>query len=347
VRIFITSPDRTHAMRGRARAHADRFDLLAGIGRRNYLGAWNNEKLLARRGKPEYPPTTLFCINISLTLNTTRTGKSRLNIDAKDNLTNIKDQLIRGVVGDLMLPYRVLTAGDTAVVIEFGDAVDRQLNSWVLALARRLNEGRLEGIVETVATFRSLMVYYDPIALPTAALVERVAELMEGINTAEPPSRLWRLPVCYDSELAPDLADVAERTGLTCAGVIERHASVTYHVYMLGFLPGFAYLGDVPAELALPRRATPRVRVPAGSVAVAMTLSCIFPRESPSGWHVIGRSPAPLWRHQTGTQFGGLLVPGDKVEFTPVSVREYKDLRTKAAEGALTIAPVEAGDVAA
>jgi inhibitor of KinA len=246
-----------------------------------------------------------------------------------------------------MLPYRVLTAGDTAVVIEFGDSVDRQLNSWVLALARRLNASRLEGIVETVATFRSLMVYYDPIVLPTAALVERVAELMEDISTPEPPSRLWRLPVCYDSEFAPDLAEVAERTGLTCAGVIERHVSVTYHVYMLGFLPGFAYLGDIPAELALPRRVAPRVRVPAGSVAIAMSMSCIFPRESPSGWHVIGRSPVPLWRRRTGIEFGGLLVPGDKVEFTPVSIREYRDLSAKAAEGCLTIAPVEAGDVAA
>jgi KipI family sensor histidine kinase inhibitor len=188
----------------------------------------------------------------------------------------------------------VLTAGDTGLVVEFGDSMDRQLSAWVLALARRLNEARLEGITETVPTFRSLMVYYDPIVLATNALVARIVELMEGVRTTESAGRLWRLPVCYDSELAPDLGEVAARTGLTSAGVVERHAAVLYHVYMLGFLPGLAYLGDIPAELALPRRDVPRTRIPAGSVAIAMSMSCIFPRETPSGLHLIGRSPVAL-----------------------------------------------------
>jgi KipI family sensor histidine kinase inhibitor len=106
---------------------------------------------------------------------------------------------------------------------------------------------------------------------------------MEGVRTSESAGRLWQLPVCYDCELAPDLGDVAARTGLTCAAVVERHAAVVYHVYMLGFLPGLAYLGDVPSELALPRREVPRTRIPAGSVAIAMSMSCIFPRETPCG----------------------------------------------------------------
>jgi inhibitor of KinA len=240
-----------------------------------------------------------------------------------------------------MLPYKVLIAGDTALVIEFGDGVDRQLNSRVLALARRLNESRVEGVTETVPTFRSLMVYYDPTVLPTTALVARIAELMAGLNVTKQPGRLWRLPVCYDTELAPDLADVAARTGLTPAGVIERHAGVTYHVYMLGFLPGLAYLGDTPAELSLPRRDVPRTRIPAGSVAIAMSMSCIFPRETPCGLHLIGRSPVALWQQRTGAEFGALLAPGDQVIFAPVSLREYEDLHAKAAEGRLTITPVE------
>jgi inhibitor of KinA len=240
-----------------------------------------------------------------------------------------------------MLPYKVLIAGDTALVIEFGDGVDRQLNSWVLALARRLNESRLEGVTETVPTFRSLMVYYDPTVLPTTALVARIAELMAGLHATEQPGRLWRLPVCYDAQVAPDLADVAARTGLTPAGVIERHAGVTYHVYMLGFLPGLAYLGDTPAELSLPRRDVPRIRIPAGSVAIAMSMSCIFPRETPCGLHLIGRSPVALWRQRADAEFGALLAPGDRVIFAPVSLREYEDLHARAAEGRLTIAPVE------
>jgi KipI family sensor histidine kinase inhibitor len=238
-----------------------------------------------------------------------------------------------------MPPYKVLTAGDTGLVIEFGDDVDRQLSAWVLALARRLNEARLEGITETVPTFRSLMVYYDPIV--STALVARIVELMEGVRTSESAGRLWQLPVCYDCELAPDLADVAARTGLTCAAVVERHAAVVYHVYMLGFLPGLAYLGDVPAELALPRREVPRTRIPAGSVAIAMSMSCIFPRETPCGLHLIGRSPVALWRQSTGAEFGALLAPGDRVIFAPISLREYEDLHAEAAAGKLVITPVD------
>jgi len=240
-----------------------------------------------------------------------------------------------------MPPYKVLTAGDTGLVVEFGDGVDRQLSAFVLALARRLNEARLEGITETVPTFRSLMVYYDPIVLASTALVARIVELMEGVRTSESAGRLWHLPVCYDCELAPDLGYVAARAGLTCATVVERHAAVAYHVYMLGFLPGLAYLGDVPAELALPRREVPRTRIPAGSVAIAMSMSCIFPRETPCGLHLIGRSPVALWRQSTGAEFGALLAPGDRVIFAPISLREYEDLHAKAAAGKLVITPVD------
>jgi inhibitor of KinA len=240
-----------------------------------------------------------------------------------------------------MPPYKVLTAGDTGLVIEFGDGVDRQFSAWVLALARRLNEAQLEGIIETVPTFRSLMVYYDPIALASTALVARIVELMEGVRTSESAGRLWQLPVCYDCELAPDLGNVAARTGLTCAAVVERHAAVVYHVYMLGFLPGLAYLGDVPSELALPRREVPRTRIPAGSVAIAMSMSCIFPRETPCGLYLIGPPPVALWRQSTGAEFGALLAPGDRVIFAPISLREYEDLHAKAAVGKLVITPVD------
>src|ERR1700681_44421 len=160
-----------------------------------------------------------------------------------------------------MPEFKVLSAGDTALVVEFGEHIDRQLSIWVLALARRLNEVRLEGVIETVPTFRSLMVSYDPLVLPAASLTARIAELMEGLEIAEQASRLWSLPACYDAGFAPDLCDVAARTGLTQAQVIERHSAVTYHVYMLGFLPGQAYMGDVPAELALARRESPPLRI--------------------------------------------------------------------------------------
>jgi inhibitor of KinA len=238
-----------------------------------------------------------------------------------------------------MPEYRVLPAGDTALVVEFGERIDRRLSTWVLALAQRLNAARLNGIIETVPTFRSLMVHYDPLELSSAALTARIVELMRGLETAGVAGRHWRLPACYDPQVAPDLDETAARTGLSPAQLIERHSAVTYHVYMLGFLPGCAYLGDIPAELALPRRQTPRMRVPAGSVGIATTISIIYPFETPSGWHIIGRSPAPLWQGRPTP--GALLAPGDKVTFAPVSLAEYEDLHARAAKGALSIAPSE------
>jgi len=234
-----------------------------------------------------------------------------------------------------MSEYRLLPAGDTALVVEFGDRIDRQLSLQVLALAQRLNETTLDGIVECVPTFRSLMVHYDPLVLPASVLKARIATLMRGLRTPEAPGRLWRLPACYDESLAADLDDVAARTGRTPAQIIERHSAPAYHVYMLGFLPGQAYMGDVAEELMLPRRATPRMKIPAGSLAMAMAMTCIFPQETPCGWHLIGRSPVRLW----DAAGGALLRPGDKVTFAPVSLREYERLVAQVAAGEFTLVP--------
>jgi inhibitor of KinA len=238
-----------------------------------------------------------------------------------------------------MLEYRLRPAGDTALVVEFGDSIDRRVSAKVLALARRLDQHRLGGIIETVPTFRSLMVHYDPLVLPMSSLSARIAELMQSVPTREEPGRLWRLPACYDMRIAPDLGDVASRTGLSADQVIECHSAAIYHVYMLGFLPGMAYLGDVPAELVLPRRASPRRKVPAGSVAIATTMTCIIPLETPSGWHLIGRSPIRFLEQRPNPS--ALLAAGDKVTFMPVSLREYELLAIQATAGTLTIMPIE------
>src|SRR6202035_3620768 len=123
--------------------------------------------------------------------------------------------------------------------------------------------------------------------------------------------RLCRRPACYDAAFAFDLCDVAARTGLSPSQVIERHSAITYHVYMLGFLPGQAYMCDLPAEFQLRRRDTPRVRIPPGSLAIAAKMTCIFPLETPCGWHVIGRSPVALWERKPHPR--AILAPGDKV----------------------------------
>ncbi len=240
-----------------------------------------------------------------------------------------------------MIDYRILAAGDTAIVVEFGDRIDRELNAIVLALARRLDESKIVGLNETIPTFRSLTAFYEPVVLSKAALEGHIATIMDELSTEQGRGRLWRLPVCYDPEMAPDLASVAARTGLTSAQVVERHSGIVYHVYMLGFLPGLAYTGDVPSELVLPRLVSPRSRIPAGMLGIAMAMSLIMPRETPSGLNLIGRSPVAMWRRAKTPADGDapLLAPGDEVIYQPVSIREYEQLAAKSAAGELDFVP--------
>jgi inhibitor of KinA len=240
-----------------------------------------------------------------------------------------------------MVDYRILTAGDTAIVVEFGDNIDRGLNAIVLALARRLDECAISGLNETIPTFRSLTVFYEPVVLSRTALEGHIAGIMHDLRITQGGGRTWRLPVCYDPEMAPDLIDVAGRTGLTTAQVVERHSGVVYRVYMLGFLPGLAYMGDVPPELVLPRLVSPRHKIPAGSLGIAMAMSLIMPRETPSGLNLIGRSPVAMWRHsdKPDTEDSTLLAPGDNVIYQPISLREYEVLAAKAAGGELDLEP--------
>jgi KipI family sensor histidine kinase inhibitor len=246
-----------------------------------------------------------------------------------------------------MVDYRILVAGDTAIVVEFGDSIDRGLNAVVLALARRLDEARIPGINETIPTFRSLTVFYEPVMLSPATLAGHIAGIVQDLGTMQGVGRRWRLPVCYDTEMAPDLNDVAARTGLTPAQVVERHSGVTYYVYMLGFLPGLAYMGDVPPELELPRLASPRHKIPAGTVGIAMAMSLIMPRETPSGLNLIGRSPVLMWKDsdKSGAGENTLLAPGDRVIYQPISRREYEVFAAKAAAGELNLEPEQATPV--
>jgi len=215
------------------------------------------------------------------------------------------------------MTVRFLSAGDRALVVEFGDRVDRALSDDVLRLDASLRSTGLAGVVETVPTFRSLMVHYDPLVTSRAELEQAIAALLDRRSGLCRDATLWRVPVCYEGEFAPDLAEVARLTELTPREVVGLHSAVRYHVYMLGFLPGFPYLGDLPPRLALPRRADPRVRVPAGSVSIATTLTAIYPYESPGGWHLIGATPIRLFDPSRSRP--ALLAPGDMVQFEPIN----------------------------
>lgn len=247
------------------------------------------------------------------------------------------------------MTFRILDAGDTALTIEFGDRVDQRLLAEVAALdealARLVDSGGLHGIVETVPTFRSLTVIYDPL-LTTRAEIEpciiRAATHSSGAVPA-PHERLWRLPICYGDEIdgfGSDLNALADACGLTPVEVIRLHSSATYDVYMLGFLPGFPFMGRLPEVLARPRRGEPRVRVPAGSVATAGTLTAIYPWESPGGWHLIGACPVPLF--SAAWQPPALLRPGDRVCFRTIEEAEYRVLAAEmAARRGATLPPAD------
>ena len=221
--------------------------------------------------------------------------------------------------------FRILKAADSALVFEFGTAIDRKISDRVLGLAEILNNAGLPGATEIVATFRSLCVNYDSLKTTGAELEQAIVALMKGAGTSSQIRRLWEIPVCYDPEFAPDIEEVATRVGLSVAEVAALHAGTQYHVYMIGFVPGYPYMGDLPKQLRLPRRRDPRTRVPPGSLAIATSLTAVYPYESPGGWHLIGTSPVRFFDPESAK--GALLGPGDAVKFHPVTADEFSRIR--------------------
>ena len=230
---------------------------------------------------------------------------------------------------DVSLRPRLLDAGDAAFTVEFGDTIDPALLAAVQALdtaiARQQAAGGLPGLIETMPTFRSLTVFFDPLLTGRHALIDALQPLFDAATHAPPAAgRHWRLPVCYEGEAGPDLASTAQAIGGSVDEVIALHSGTEVSVYMLGFLPGFPFMGDLPERLRLPRRTEPRVRVPAGSVAIAGSLTAIYPWESPGGWHLLGRCPVPLFDARRDAP--ALLAAGDRVRFEPVSTVEHRRL---------------------
>lgn len=224
-----------------------------------------------------------------------------------------------------MAEFRILKAADSALVVEFGSTIDRKISDRVLALAEALEHAKLPGVTEVVATFRSLNVNYDSLATTGAELEQTITAFVNEPTHASRLRRLWDIPVCYDPRFAPDIDDVASSIGLTATEVAALHAGTQYHVYMIGFVPGYPYMGDLPAKLQLPRRSDPRTRVPPGSLAIATSMTAIYPYESPGGWHLIGTSPVRFF--DAASEKGALLGPGDAVKFRPVTPDEFARIR--------------------
>ena len=212
---------------------------------------------------------------------------------------------------------RIEPLGDSALLVVLGRGTDPALVSRVVGLAAHVREAGFSGVTDVVPAYGSLAVFFDPLATDGEALAERLELASQRFDTHPPvpraEPRTHALPVRYDG---PDLSEVAERTGLPRDEVVRRHAALTYDVHFLGFVPGFGYLGPLDPALVLPRRAAPRRRVPAGSVAIAGAQTGVYPLETPGGWHLIGHTDVVLF--DPARDPPNLLAAGDRVRFSPV-----------------------------
>jgi KipI family sensor histidine kinase inhibitor len=221
---------------------------------------------------------------------------------------------------------RYLSCGDTAFSVEFGNEISPEINGRVMALHAAIGQatkaGQLAGVVETVPSMRALMVCYDPMATSRAKLEPEIEGLIaRGLPTGM-KTRQVTIPCCYDDpDFAPDLKEIAERTRKKVEDIIALHLASRFTVYVLGFMPGLAYIAGLDKSLYLPRRSQPRVRVPRSTVAIAMDMTTIYPFESPGGWHLIGRTP--LWMFDQRREQPVFLAPGDSLTFQRIDRKTY------------------------
>jgi inhibitor of KinA len=220
-----------------------------------------------------------------------------------------------------------VAAGDSALVIEFEERIDEAVNARAIALATAIQQAAVRGVRDVVPTYRAVAVYFDPLRTAYDQLTTRIQEELAHPSAEPAASRApVRIPVCYGGELGPDLGDVAAFAGTSEADVIRRHAATTYRVFMLGFVAGFAYMGTVDPSIAAPRRATPRIRVPLGSVGIAGVQTGVYPAETPGGWQIIGRTPVKPFDADRAEPF--LMQAGDRVEFYTITSEEFTQWRS-------------------
>ena len=227
---------------------------------------------------------------------------------------------------------RFLPAGDLAVSVELGGEISVEINTRVRALEYLIEQKALPGVVETVPSYSALLVYYDPAVVGYDTLCAQLAMLAEqATTTTMPPAREVELPCCYSGELGPDLDAAAARLELPVDALVRLHAGADYLVYFIGFTPGLPYMTGAPPQLTIPRLDTPRVKVPAGSVAIGGIQCCVYPVDSPGGFWLLGRTPVRLYDPDAVEPI--LLKPGDRVRFRPIARGEFDDIAARVAAG--------------
>lgn len=242
-----------------------------------------------------------------------------------------------------MQDIRILTAGDSSLLVEFGKEISPEINRKIAATVQLMREQHIEGVVDIIPAFCSLLINYDPRVISYEEMKQRMQDLVKVDAKAEAGrKRVFEIPVCYGGEYGPDIANIAKNAGLSEKEVIEIHSSRDYLIYMLGFLPGFTYLGGLDERIHTPRLATPRIKINAGSVGIGGSQTGIYPLDSPGGWQLMGMTPVKTYDPEREVPI--LVEAGDYIRFVPVTEGEYLAIKEQVEQGTYQVV-VHEGEV--
>ncbi|WP_191561518.1 5-oxoprolinase subunit PxpB [Metabacillus idriensis] len=232
------------------------------------------------------------------------------------------------------MEFNLSPLGDNAIIIELGKKIEMNIHEHVQRVFEYFNKKSPEWVIECIPAFTTVTLFYNPLkvsktnqhALPYQIVSAYITESMKKLNSSNSSvGRTVEIPVCYGGELGPDLNFVAEHNSLSVNEVIQIHSANEYLVYMIGFAPGFPYIGGMSEKIAAPRRKSPRLKIPAGSVGIAGTQTGIYPIETPGGWQLIGQTPVKLFQPESETPT--LLKAGDTIKFKPISYEQYLEVK--------------------
>lgn len=239
-----------------------------------------------------------------------------------------------------MQKVKILTAGDSSILIQFGNAIDPDINARIAATVQLMREQHIEGVVDMIPAFCTLLINYDPRVISYDEMKMRMEKILSvEIAAGARKKKVFEIPVCYGGEFGPDLPTIAEHAGLSEQEVIDIHTSTDYLIYMLGFLPGFTYLGGLDERIHTPRLANPRIRIPAGSVGIGGSQTGIYPMDSPGGWQLMGLTPVKTYDPEREVPI--LVEAGDYIRFVPVDRAEYDRIKEEVEQGTYQVRVVE------
>lgn len=221
---------------------------------------------------------------------------------------------------------KLLTAGDSSILLQFGNTIDPAINRKIAATVQLMREQHINGVTDVIPAFCSLLINYDPRVISYEQIKRRMEALVKiDVSAGNTRKRVFEIPVCYGGEYGPDIRNIADHAGLSVEEVIQIHTSRDYLIYMLGFLPGFTYLGGLDERIHTPRLANPRIRIPAGSVGIGGSQTGIYPMDSPGGWQLMGMTPVKTYDPDREVPI--LVEAGDYIRFVAIDEDEFHRIK--------------------